>query len=454
MSGTRLEQQLKNFIRSLREQGILDHRFNQMKELENATPGLVMEVITLVLRDGDAGIEELTRNLRQRDINYPKVADLAHKLKGIGSSVGGCRVSAACVELRQASNAKNKQRMDRASGSIAHPPYFDGNNYGAWKAKMKSFLWSLDERVWSTVVHGFPKPTKKIEKGDEETTILKAREEWTTAEVTHSTNNQKGLNALFTAVSSDQFEYISSCDTSKEAWDILQVTHEGTDTVKGAKLQMHTLQFETLMMDENETFSEFYAKLCVIVNACSSLGEKIPEDRVVKKILRSLPQRFQPKITAIEEIRDLNTLKVQELIGSIQTYEMKHLALKKSKTVAFKVVNEEDDGHSNEDCSDEELTILTRRFMNFLKNQDPRSRDSKGINSKNRFVNYTDGYGHISSECANTLKKQKDSKNKAMHITWSDIRLSFMLLRRIHDKLNLRIAASFSILPGADLWHN
>ncbi|CAL2265566.1 unnamed protein product [Prunus armeniaca] len=334
--------------------------------------------------------------------------------------------------------------MDRASGSIAHPPYFDGNNYGAWKAKMKSFLWSLDERVWSTVVHGFPKPTKTIGKGDEETTVLKTREEWTTAEVTHSTNNQKGLNALFTAVSSDQFEYISSCDTSKEAWDILQVTHEGTDTVKGAKLQMHTLQFETLMMDENETFSEFYAKLCVIVNACSGLGEKIPEDRVVKKILRSLPQRFQSKITAIEEIRDLNTLKVQELIGSIQTYEMKHLPPKKSKNVAFKVVNEEDDGHSNEDCSDEELTILKRRFMNFLKNQDPRSRDSKGINSKNRFVNYTDGgskfrrlnerknprekvkcfecegYGHISSECANTLKKQKDGKNKAMHTTWSD----------------------------------
>ncbi|KAI5322182.1 hypothetical protein L3X38_031254 [Prunus dulcis] len=111
---------------------------------------------------------------------------------------------------------------------------------------------------------------------------------------------------------------------------------------------MHTLQFETLMMDENETFSEFYAKLCVIVDACSNLGEKIQEDRVVKKILRSLPQRFQPKITAIEEIRDLNTLKVQELIGSIQTYEMKHLAPKKSKNVAFKVVNEEDDGHSNE----------------------------------------------------------------------------------------------------------
>ncbi|XP_021812094.1 uncharacterized protein LOC110755222 [Prunus avium] len=306
--------------------------------------------------------------------------------------------------------------MDRASGSVAHPPYFDGNNYVVWKPKMKSFLWSLDERVWNTVVHGFPKPTKKIGKGDEETTVLKTRKEWTIAKVTHNTNNQKGLNALFTAVSSNQFEYISGCDTSKEACDILQVTHEGTDTVKGAKLQMHTLQFETLMMDENETFSEFYVKLCVIVNACSSLGENILEDRVVKKILRSLPQQFQPKITAIEEICDLNTLKVQELIGSIQTYEMKHLAPKKCKSVAFKVVNEEDDEHSDENCSDEELTILTRRFMNFLKNQDPSSRDSKGINSKNRFVDYTDG----GSKSRSTLNKQKDGKNKALHATWSD----------------------------------
>ncbi|XP_034225455.1 uncharacterized protein LOC117635214 [Prunus dulcis] len=337
-------------------------------------------------------------------------------------------------------------RMDRAAGSVAHPPYFDGHNYGAWKAKMKSLLWSLDERVWYTVVHGFSDPAKKIGKGDEEITVLKSREEWTTAEATHSTNNQKGLNAIFTAVSSDQFEYISSCDTSKEAWDILQVTHEGTDTVKGAKLQMHTLQFETIMMDENETFSEFYAKLCIIVNACSSLGEKIPEDRVVKKILRSLPQRFSPKITAIEEIRDLNTMKVRELIGSLQTYEMKHLAPKKNKSVALKVVDKEDGEHQSEEFNGEEFAYLSRQFKKFFKYQNSRSHDSRnhsGINSKVKHGDYTDGnvksrrftekkttkervkcyecegYGHISSECANTQKKQ-NGKAKALNVTWSD----------------------------------
>ncbi|BBN67220.1 transposable element gene [Prunus dulcis] len=288
-------------------------------------------------------------------------------------------------------------RMDRAAGSVAHPPYFDGHNYGAWKAKMKSFLWSLDERVWYTVVHGFSDPAKKIGKGDEEITVLKSREEWTTAEATHSTNNQKGLNAIFTAVSSDQFEYISSCDTSKEAWDILQVTHEGTDTVKGAKLQMHTLQFETIMMDENETFSEFYAKLCG--------GEK---DFTV------LASTFSPKITAIEEIRDLNTMKVRELIGSLQTYEMKHLAPKKNKSVALKVVDKEDGEHQSEEFNGEEFAYLSNIKIPEVMIQEITQ------TTKERVKCYEcEGYGHISSECANTQKKQ-NGKAKALNVTWSD----------------------------------
>ncbi|CAL8999794.1 unnamed protein product [Prunus brigantina] len=246
--------------------------------------------------------------------------------------------------------------MERAAGLVVHPPYFDGYSYGAWKAKMKSFLWFLDEHVWNTVVDGFSEPTKITGKGDEERTVPKPREEWTNAEVTHSTNNQKGLNALFTAVSPDQFEYISGC-------------------------------------------------------------ENISEDRVVKKILRLLPQRFQPKVTAIEEIRDLNTLKVQELIGSIQTYEMKHLAPKKSKSVAFKVVNEEDDGHSNEDCS----MNSKNRFVDYPNGgfKSRRSNERKNLKEKVQCFE-CEGFGHISSECANTLKKQNDGKNEALHTTWSD----------------------------------
>ena len=58
-------------------------------------------------------------------------------------------------------------------------------------------------------------------------------------------------------------------------------------------------------MEEDESFDEFYAKLKDIVNSAFNLGETIPELKVVKNVLRSLPERFHAKITAIEESRTL-----------------------------------------------------------------------------------------------------------------------------------------------------
>ena len=52
-----------------------------------------------------------------------------------------------------------------------------------------------------------------------------------------------------------------------------------------------------------------------------NLREKIEEAKVVKKILRSLPKNFRVKVTAIEESKDLDEIKIQELIGSLQTYK-------------------------------------------------------------------------------------------------------------------------------------
>ena len=59
-------------------------------------------------------------------------------------------------------------------------------------------------------------------------------------------------------------------------------------------------------MKEDETFDEFYAKLMDIVNSAFSLGECIAESKIVRKILRSLPERFLAKITAIKEVKDID----------------------------------------------------------------------------------------------------------------------------------------------------
>lgn len=84
----------------------------------------------------------------------------------------------------------------------------------------------------------------------------------TTEEEKFTDANSKALYAIFDGVDVQEFKRISKCSVAKEAWDSLETTHEGTDTVKQSKLQMLTTKFETLKMKENETISEFYAKFC------------------------------------------------------------------------------------------------------------------------------------------------------------------------------------------------
>ena len=85
---------------------------------------------------------------------------------------------------------------------------------------------------------------------------------------------------------------------------------------------MITTYFEEVKMSDDELFDSFYGKLNEIVIAKLNLGEKIEDAKVVRKILRSLLERFWVKVIAIKESKDLDEIKIQELIGSLQTYEL------------------------------------------------------------------------------------------------------------------------------------
>ena len=75
-------------------------------------------------------------------------------------------------------------------------------------------------------------------------------------------------------------------------------------------------------MEEDESFNEFYAKLKDIVNLAFNLGETIPEPKIVRKVLRFLPERFHAKIIVIEESKDIDKIPLTELVGNLQTYEL------------------------------------------------------------------------------------------------------------------------------------
>ena len=72
-------------------------------------------------------------------------------------------------------------------------------------------------------------------------------------------------------------------------------------------------------MEEDESFNEFYAKLKDIVKSAFNLRETILEPKIVRKVLRSLLERFHAKITTIEESKDIDKIPLIELVGNLQT---------------------------------------------------------------------------------------------------------------------------------------
>jgi len=174
---------------------------------------------------------------------------------------------------------------------------FDGTNYGYWKARMRFFLKSID--CWNIVEIGWTKPADAT---PELVTEKNAR---------HS--NDKALHTLCQVLSPSEFARISNSESAQEAWKILETTYEGTKLVKSAKLQMLIFRFEEIKMMEDKTFREFYSKMSDLRNSMVSLGKAILNVKLIRKILRSLPERFIIKVTTIEESKDLEEMKIEDV---------------------------------------------------------------------------------------------------------------------------------------------
>ena len=78
---------------------------------------------------------------------------------------------------------------------------------------------------------------------------------------------------------------------------------------------------------------------------------------------------FHAKVIVIAESKDLDDIKVQELIDSLQTYELSLPSQRNSKSLALKTINERVEAHdsSDEDVVDKDVAYLVKNFRKFLK---------------------------------------------------------------------------------------
>ena len=131
-------------------------------------------------------------------------------------------------------------------------------------------------------------------------------------------------------------------------------------------------------MSDDESFDKFYAKLNDIVNSAYNLSEIYDQPKIVRKILRSLTENFRPKVTAITKSKDVDFIPIDELVGSLQSYELDLSKTSKSKSMALKLVDDVEVGGFDDELSATEIAYLAKNFRNFLRNN---NRKARGVNT-------------------------------------------------------------------------
>jgi hypothetical protein len=218
--------------------------------------------------------------------------------------------------------------MDKKSEFTKHGlPLFDGQNFAFSSIGMKLFLQAQGVDVWKVVLNEYSVPTTIP-------TDVAGKKVYE--------RNSKAMYAIIGGLAGSKLIKVMHCVSAKELWDKIKNVYEGDTKVKNAKLQSYGSQFESLKMEESEDITTYFLRIDEVVNTMRGLREEVKNSNIVQNVLRSLPVRFDPKISSLEEIIGLATLEMDELHGILITYEMRTSSENSSrKEEAFKATKKD-----------------------------------------------------------------------------------------------------------------
>nr|GEX99076.1 UBN2 domain-containing protein [Tanacetum cinerariifolium] len=127
---------------------------------------------------------------------------------------------------------------------------------------------------------------------------------------------------MYNALPRKEYERIFMCNTAKEIWKTLLITHQGNNQVKDNKIDLLVQQYEQFIIFEDESIDSAFARFNTIITSLKALDKAYSSKNYVRKFLRALHPKWRAKVTAIEESKYLTSLSFDELIGNLKVHEM------------------------------------------------------------------------------------------------------------------------------------
>jgi len=173
---------------------------------------------------------------------------------------------------------------------------------------------------------------------------------------------------------------------------------------KPRKCKFSTLR-GSLTMNEAENIKDFMTRLVKVMNQIKLLRGKFLESRIVEKVLVVLPERFEPKISSIEESKDLSIISLTKQVNVLQAQEQRRL-LKHEETTNFALKKYVGENSRNDSKRREKFS------SGICKRTNHKESDCwcKGKTPSSIQCRYCKQNGHIERFCR--LKQQQQNKKK------------------------------------------